>query len=103
MGTNANKKKQFAFYIGERRVGIAGSDMVPVNGLAKGNAVLLLLACNSEKEIKQMYRKLSAGGTANHPLENTFWALCLAGLRISMAACGYCIITKRSFLKLFYL
>ena len=79
MGTNANKKKHFAFYIGERRVGIAGSDMVPVNGLAKGNAVLLLLACNSEKEIKQMYRKLSAGGTANHPLENTFWGALFGG------------------------
>jgi PhnB protein len=52
---------------------LMGSDMVPENGLVKGNSVSLSLSCSSEKEIKAFYNSLSEGGKATHPLENTFW------------------------------
>lgn len=52
---------------------LMGSDMVSENGLITGNAVSLTLNYGSEKEIKSCYKKLSAGGQATHPLENSFW------------------------------
>ena len=52
---------------------IMASDMVMEEGLTKGNAVSMLLNCSSEEEIKTLYFKLSDGGKATHPLENTFW------------------------------
>ena len=52
---------------------LLGSDMVPDDGLIKGNSVSLVLNCASEAEAISMYTKLSAGGKATHPLENTFW------------------------------
>jgi PhnB protein len=52
---------------------LMGSDMVPDNGLMRGNAVSLSLMCSSEDEIKKFYEKLSSGGKADHPIENTFW------------------------------
>ena len=48
-----------------------GSDMVPTSGLVKGNAVSLSLICKSENEIKTIYKKLSTGGNAEHPIEKT--------------------------------
>ena len=59
---------------------LMGSDMVSENGLIKGNAVLLTLSCSSEKEIRNCYKKLSAGGQATHPLKNTFWGALFGGL-----------------------
>ena len=52
---------------------IMASDMVSDGGLIKGNSVSLMLNCSSEKEIWSFYEKLSEGGEATHPLENTFW------------------------------
>lgn len=52
---------------------LMASDMVSEKGLIKGNSVSLSLNCSSEEEIKSCYAKLSAGGTANHSLENSFW------------------------------
>lgn len=52
---------------------LMASDMVPEQGLVKGNAVSLMLNCDSEEEIHEWYAKLSEGGRATHPLENTFW------------------------------
>jgi len=48
------------------------SDLVSEQGLTKGNAVSLMLNCSSEAEIKTCYKKLSAGGKEDHPLEDTF-------------------------------
>jgi len=59
---------------------LMGSDMVNEPGLIKGNSVTLMLACNSEEEIKSCYEKLSAGGKATHPLEDTFWGALFGGL-----------------------
>jgi PhnB protein len=50
-----------------------GSDMAPQSGLVKGNNVSLLLNCNSKKEIRTIYSKLSAGGRADHVIEYSFW------------------------------
>ena len=52
---------------------IMATDCVPEQGLIKGNSVSLCLNCSSEEEITSCYAKLADGGSANHPLENTFW------------------------------
>ena len=59
---------------------LLGSDMVPQSGLVKGNAVSLSLDCSSEEEIKTCYEKLSSGGSADYPLEETFWGALFGGL-----------------------
>ncbi len=59
---------------------LMGSDMVGEQGLLKGNSVTLMLACNSEEEIKNCYEKLSVEGKTTHPLENTFWGALFGGL-----------------------
>ncbi len=52
---------------------IMASDMASEHGIIKGNSVSLMLNCSSEEEIKNCYEKLSSGGKADHPLEDTFW------------------------------
>jgi len=59
---------------------LMGSDMVPEPGLTKGNAVSLALACGSEIEIRNCFEKLSSGGKATHPLEDTFFGSIMGGL-----------------------
>jgi PhnB protein len=59
---------------------IMASDMVSEQGLLKGNNVSLMLNCSSEDEIRTTYEKLSEGGDARHPLENTFWGALFGGL-----------------------
>lgn len=58
---------------------IMASDMVSEQGLTKGNNVSLMLNCSSEEEIRTFYQKLSEGGEARHPLENTFWGALFGG------------------------
>ncbi|MEQ8582637.1 MAG: VOC family protein [Marinoscillum sp.] len=52
---------------------LMGSDIVPESGLVKGNSVSLSLTCTSTGELKRLYRKLSSGGTASHPPQETHW------------------------------
>jgi len=52
---------------------IMATDMVEERGLIKGNSISMMLNCNSEEEAQSFYRKLSAGGKASHPLQETFW------------------------------
>ena len=54
-------------------VKIMGSDMVDEKGLLRGNAMSMMLDCNSEIEIRATYDKLASDGEATHPLEDTFW------------------------------
>jgi PhnB protein len=56
------------------------SDMVGNEGLIKGNAVSLMLNCSSDDAIRNYYSKLSEGGTATHPLEDSFWGALFGGL-----------------------
>lgn len=51
---------------------LMGSDMVGNTGLQKGNNISMMLNCNSEKEIRDRYQKLSEGGEQTNPLEFTF-------------------------------
>ncbi len=59
---------------------LMGSDMVPKEGLIKGNTVSLSLHCKSEKEIQTFYEKLSVKGKPTHPIEKTFFGSLLGGL-----------------------
>ena len=59
---------------------LMASDMVDEEGLIAGNAVSLILNCNSEEEIQECYSKLSAGGEQTHPLEITFWGALFGNL-----------------------
>lgn len=52
---------------------LMGSDMVPESGLLKGNSVSLSLTCSSTAELTRLYRKLSSGGMASHPPQETRW------------------------------
>ena len=52
---------------------LMASDLVSENGLEKGNTVSLMLSCESEKEIRDCYKRLSRSGRQTHPLEITFW------------------------------
>src|SRR5436190_13746474 len=56
-----------------KKLVLMASDMVPENGLRKGNAVSMSLECKSEDEIRKTYEKLSTGGKRDHPIEDTFW------------------------------
>jgi len=59
---------------------LMGSDMVGADGLQKGNAISLLIDCNTEEELREYYNSLSVNGTATHPIENTFWGALFGGL-----------------------
>ncbi|AOM76258.1 VOC family protein [Pedobacter steynii] len=60
---------------------IMGSDMVGKEGLVKGNAVALMLNCSTEEEARNCYQRLVEGGTATHPLENSFWGALFGDLK----------------------
>ena len=51
---------------------LMGSDMVGEQGLVKGNAVSMTINCSSNDEIHTFYEKLSAGGSRDHALEESF-------------------------------
>lgn len=59
---------------------LLATDMAPSSGLVRGNAISLALDCGSENEIRDCYSKLASGGTADHPLEETFWGALFGGL-----------------------
>ncbi len=59
---------------------LLGSDMVSGDGLVKGNAVSLMLNCGSAAEINLYYSRLSEGGVATFPIEQTFWGALFGGL-----------------------
>jgi len=59
---------------------IMATDCVPPPGLIKGNSVSMCINCDSEAEIRSGFEKLSAGGTADHPVEDTFWGALFGGL-----------------------
>ena len=52
---------------------LMGSDMVPEQGLIKGNSVSLMLHCKSEEELEDSFKKLSEGGIVSQALDDTFW------------------------------
>jgi PhnB protein len=59
---------------------IMGSDIVSNEGLQKGNAVTLMLNCDSEEQIRECYKKLSYGGQPTHPLEKAFFGALIGNI-----------------------
>lgn len=59
---------------------LMGSDMVADEGLTPGNAVSLMLNCDTEEEISRCYAALADGGSATHPIETSFWGALFGGL-----------------------
>jgi PhnB protein len=51
---------------------LAGTDLAEGAGSVKSNSISLLLHCSSEKEIKELYKKLSAYGQKIQPLMPNF-------------------------------
>jgi PhnB protein len=66
---------------------LMGSDMVEDDGLVKGNAVQLLLNCESKKEIKSWYKKLSHGGKQKQCLQMNDWGILLGSLTDKYGVC----------------
>ena len=56
-----------------RNIVLMATDMVPQNGFIQGNNLSLMIDCESESEIKNLYEALAADGHSDHPLEDTFW------------------------------
>ncbi len=59
---------------------LMGSDMVSESGLVRGNAVSLLLSCDSVEESRTRYQRLSSEGTQDQALEETFSGTYFGGL-----------------------
>ncbi len=53
---------------------IMGSDMTPET-IVNGNANHLCLICSSEEELRNLWAKLSAGGTIHQPLHEMFFGM----------------------------
>ena len=53
-------------------LGLMASDMMQ-DDPTHGNTISLMLYCASEDELRTIYSKLSAGGTANTPPAQQFW------------------------------
>ncbi|AWI25721.1 VOC family protein [Flavobacterium pallidum] len=51
---------------------LTATDMPDDDGLQRGNAVTLMLHCDTEEEIRRYYKKLSTGGRQAHPVEDVF-------------------------------
>jgi PhnB protein len=64
-------KKEFA---------VMASDMINENGLSRGNSMSIMLNCDSEREMKSVFKKLSQGGKQTHPIEITFFDSLLGDL-----------------------
>ncbi len=62
-------------------VTLMASDMVGEKGLIRGNAVSLMVDCNSESEIRSAFDALAEGGEKTHPLEISFWGALFGNLK----------------------
>jgi PhnB protein len=70
---NSMRKSIMHAVLAKDELVIMATDMVEERGLIKGNSISMMLNCNSEEEAQSFYRKLSFGGKASHPLQETFW------------------------------
>jgi len=59
---------------------LMATDLI-VPELSKGNSLSLFLECDSEKEIYELYYKLSEGGKPTHPPDFTYWGAVFGSLR----------------------
>lgn len=59
---------------------LMGTDMVPEEGLAKGNAVAIMLHCHNEATLRKCYQKLATGGRNKQPPAYTQQGALFGGL-----------------------
>jgi PhnB protein len=50
---------------------LMGTDLID-DSLVKGNSISLMIDCNSESEIKSVFKNLSDGGSKRFPLQKNF-------------------------------
>jgi PhnB protein len=64
------KVKDYILHATLRKKGVTlmGTDMVEDEGLYPGNTLSVLILCNSEADLKQIYRKLATNGKATQPI-----------------------------------
>jgi PhnB protein len=55
------------------KIRIMASDTLGKSRLERGNDVSLMLLCESEAELRDIFAKLSAGGTVTTPVRKEFW------------------------------
>lgn len=60
---------------------LMGTDMVGDTGLTKGNAVSLMLNCQSERELRTYFSRLSTGGICLQPPEKNKSGILLGSLK----------------------
>jgi PhnB protein len=70
MAQHMSDKKDNIFHaqLKNENIVILGSDLIPEEGLKKGNSVLLTLECSSKEEAENYFGKLSEGGKIGHAL-----------------------------------
>ena len=61
------------------KLALMASDMPPER-LVQGNAQSLMLDCDSEEEIKNLYQKLSSNGLVTHALQQNYWGATFGAL-----------------------
>lgn len=66
---------------------LMATDMVGEQGLVQGNAISILVECQNEVEIYQLYQRLANGGQATHPVEQSFWGALFGGLTDRFGNC----------------
>lgn len=62
------------------KVVIMGTDMVGRNGLIHGNAVSLMLDCDSEADMRRIFDLLAESGTVTYPIELAFFGAFIGNL-----------------------
>ena len=55
------------------RLRIMASDVLDGRTLIRGNDVGLMLLCESEAELRELFLKLQEGGSVTTPIQATFW------------------------------
>lgn len=54
---------------------LLGSDLIPEEGLKKGNTMVLTLECSNKEEAEKYFKQLSEGGKVGHPLSEMDFGL----------------------------
>lgn len=60
---------------------LMATDMVEEKGLNIGNAISILIDCDSKDEMEILYNKLSENGEISFPISETYWGAFFGGLK----------------------
>ena len=67
---------------------LMATDMVGDGGFSRGNAIAMMLHCDSEVVMRKYYEKLSAQGQSTQPIAPTFDGALFGGSLTAMAIVG---------------